>query len=127
MAYAGNPSDLAKQPAPSTSSGHAGSWQRSWQPLLTAIVIVAIIVMVAMATVFTRAKGLSADDRSYDQIEALRGATPLSVAPGAFAPADRHDEQIAKLQAGVSRLVYQTADPVDHRYDNIENLRANMR
>jgi hypothetical protein len=126
MAYAGNPSDLAK-PAPTTSSGLAESRQRSWKPLLTAIVIVAIIVVVAMATVLTRAKGLSAEDRSYDQIEALRGATSLSVAPGTFAPAARHDEQIEKLQAGVSRMVYQTADPVDHRYDNIENLRANMR
>jgi hypothetical protein len=121
MAYAGNPSDLAKQPAPSTSSARAGSWR----PLFTAIVIVAIILAVAMATVFTRANGLSAADRSYAHVEALRGAT--SVAPGAFAPAVRHDEQIAKLQAGVSRMVYQTVDPVDHRYDNIENLRANMR
>ncbi len=108
MAYAGNPSDLAKQPAPSTSSGHAGSWQPSWQSLLTAIIIVAIIIVVAMATVFTR-------------------ATPLSVAPGSYAPADRSYEQIEKLQADVSRMVYQTVDPVHHRYDNIENLRANMR
>jgi hypothetical protein len=166
MAYAGNPSDLAKQPASSSSSGNAGSWQ----PLLTAIVVVAIVVVVAMATAFiagsNRAKGLPAADTSYAQIEAqrgvaapwlvtedhrydsieslrgnLRGGTPQSVAPGSFAPADRSLEQIKDLSASISRMVYQTAAPhvtlrrtapktvapVDHRYDDIESLRGNMR
>jgi hypothetical protein len=148
MAYAGNPSDVAKQTAPSSSNEHAGSWQL----VLAAIVIIAIIVVVAVAPVFNRAQVLPVDDE--------RGVTSLSIAPKSVVPADRSVEQRGALQAGVSRMVYQTplllapksfapADnslakaeslrydvsrmvfravaPVDHRFDNIENLRGNMR
>jgi hypothetical protein len=45
MAFAGSASDLAKQPAPATSGERAGSWK----PLVTTIVVVAIVVT-AMAT-----------------------------------------------------------------------------
>jgi hypothetical protein len=95
MAYAGNPSDLTKQAAPSGSGQFAGSWQ----PLLAAIIVMAIIVVVAMAPTLNRAKVVPLDDE--------RGVTSLSIAPTSIVPADRSLEQSASLQAGVSRMVYQ--------------------
>jgi hypothetical protein len=114
MAYAGIPSELTKQPAPSTSSGRVGSSKS----LLSLIVILAIIVVVAMATAFlagsNRGVGLPTADRSYDQIEAQRGATTLAAtaadrsydqieaqrgAPLSVGPAGLSRAQIASLQA----------------------------
>jgi hypothetical protein len=72
MAHAGSPTGLAKQPATSSSL---------WKPLLSAIVILAIGLGLAMATSFiigNRAASGPAVDRSYDQIENARGVAPLS-------------------------------------------------
>jgi flagellar basal body-associated protein FliL len=70
MAHAGTPTDLAKQPATSTSI---------WQPLFSAVVILAIAVALATAALFlSRASTAPAIDRGYDAIEAQRGAAALS-------------------------------------------------
>ena len=93
MAYAGNPSDVARQASP--SSEHNRSWQ-----FLLGVIVVAIIVVVAIAPVFNRAQVLPAADET--------GVTSLSIPPKSVAPADRSLEQRAALQAGVSRMVFQT-------------------
>jgi hypothetical protein len=95
MAYAGTPSDLAKQPG-STTSGRTGSTK----PLITAIAVLAIIVVGAMAFAFVASNkvvGLPTPDRAYDQVEAQRGT--------ALAPAtvDRSYDQI-EAQRGAATL-----------------------
>ena len=70
MAHAGTRTDLAKQPATSNSL---------WKPLLSAIVILAIGLALAMAASFLgRASTAPAVDRGYDAIEKARGALALS-------------------------------------------------
>jgi hypothetical protein len=148
MAYAGNPSDLTKQSAPTTS----GQYANSWQPLLAAIIVMAIIVVVAMAPVLNRTQVNYASDerggqslslgptsvvpadRSLEQSKDIQAAigrmvylAPLSLAPKSFAPADNSLANAARMQSNVSRMVYRVVAPVDHRYDNIENLRGNLR
>jgi hypothetical protein len=137
MAYAGNPSDVARQASPSSSSQHAGPWPL----LLAAIIAFAIIVVVAMAPVFNRAQVLPVDDergvtslslppksvlpadRSLEQRDALQAGvsrmvfqTPLSFAPKSFAPAVNSLENAQRLQSDVSRMVFQAVAPVEHRF-----------
>jgi hypothetical protein len=79
MAHVGTSMDLAKQPAKTGSSGQFGLWRA----LIIAIVVVAIGVGIVMAASFIAKSttGVSAEDRSYDKIEAVRGTTTLSLAP----------------------------------------------
>jgi hypothetical protein len=130
MAYAGNASDLAKQPAPSSSSRDSGSWQ----PLLTAVVVVAILIVVAMATAFiansNRVNGITTIDRGADRIEMVvptidRGAD-LNETVG-VAPADNSLTNAERMPSDLSKQVYKSGVPVDPRYDTIENLRGNLR
>jgi hypothetical protein len=112
MAYAGNASDLAKQTAPSTSSGRAGSWK----PLVTAIVVVAILVVAAMSAAFlagsNRAVGLPTAGLSRAQIDDVL----VPVAPAGLSRAQIASLQsvapAANLQRGISRMVYQTAPQI---------------
>ena len=73
MAHAGTPTDLAKQPATSTTNG-------PWQALLVAIALVAVVAVAAFVGTSLAAKGavspavIPAADHSLDQIEAQRGA-----------------------------------------------------
>ena len=113
MAYAGNPSDITKQAAPTGS----GQFSGSWQPLLAAIVVMVIIVVVAMAPVLNRTQILHLDDE--------RGGTSLSIAPTSIVPVDRTLDQSATLQAGVSRMVYQgplSLAPADNSLSSAERL-----
>jgi hypothetical protein len=73
-------------------------------------------------------------DRSLEQSKDIQAAigrmvylAPLSLAPKSFAPADNSLANAARMQSDVSRMVYRVVAPVDHRYDNIENLRGNLR
>ena len=77
MAHAGTPTDLAKQPATSTTNG-------LWQALLVAVVLVALVAGMVIVGTSLAAKGavspaaIPAADHSYDQIEAHRGTVTLS-------------------------------------------------
>ena len=105
MAYVGNPSDLTKQAAPTTPGEDANLWQ----PLLAAIVVMAVIVVVAMAPVLNKAK-------VFVPLDDERGVTSFSIAPTSIVPVDRTLEQSATLQAGVSRMVFQA--PLSLAADN---------
>ena len=149
MAYAGNASGVAKQPAPTRDAG-------SWQPLLTAVVVVTILVVVAMATAFiansNRATGIPIIDRGADRIEIVgvptidRGAdlNEIGVAPvdnilmnAERMPSDLSRtvyrgnantlEKAERMPSDLSKLVYTPGAAVDHRYDNIDKLRGNLR
>jgi hypothetical protein len=99
MAYAGNASDLAKQTAPSTSSGRAGSWK----PLVTAIVVVAILVVAAMSAAFlagsNRAVGLPTAGLSRAQIDDVL----VPVAPAGLSRAQIDDVLVPVGPASLSR------------------------
>jgi hypothetical protein len=73
MAHAGTPMDLAKQPATTGSNGF-------WRALVTAIVVVTIAVGLALGAAFI-AGAKPAADNSYNRIEDIRGAAPLTVGP----------------------------------------------
>src|SRR6267378_25878 len=79
MAHAGTPADLAKQPAAT------GTGQGFWQALGILVAVVAIALAMVAATSFiassTVTKSVPAADRSYDQIEAHRGAVPVALPP----------------------------------------------
>jgi hypothetical protein len=111
MAHAGTPTDLAKQPATSSSL---------WKPLLTAIVILAIGFGMAMATSFiigNRSTNLPVD-RSYDQIETQRGATTLS------GVAVDTNNAVEKAAAAKARAMSGVPAVVDKSYDAVENARG---
>ena len=109
MAYAGTPTGLAHQPAASN---------RWFKPLLTAVVILAIGFALAMATSFVigRQAGSAAIDRSFDQIEAQRGAWTAS---GVSA---QTNAAIANAAAAKARAM--SGVPADTSYTAVENLRA---
>ena len=92
MAHMGTSVGLAKQPA--TGFGRA---------LLTAIVVLAIGVGLVAATAFlataNKGVGVPAADRSYDQIENLRGAATFSAA------GDRSYDQIETHRAGTATVL----------------------
>jgi len=88
MAHAGTPTNLAKQPAAATLNG-------LWQALLAAVVLFALVagmVFVGM-NVAAKRSAAPAADRSYDQIEQIRGGAIL-------APADRSYDQIEQVRGG---------------------------
>ena len=88
MAHAGTPTDLAQRPATSTTNG-------LWQALLAAVVLFALVVGIVVVGTNLAAKGsaVPAEDRSYDQIEAQRGATILT-------QEDRSYDRIEQLRGG---------------------------
>jgi hypothetical protein len=92
MAHAGTPTDLAKQPATSSTNG-------LWQALLAGIVILAIGAGMAFVISTAASSKITAPavDHRLDGIEAQRGAATLSVA--AVKPDRRFDELIVG-QAG---------------------------
>ena len=110
MAHAGTPTDLAKQPA--ASSG-------LWKPLLTAVVILAIGVALAMAIVVPvitgRAAVGAAVDTSYNQIEAQRGAWALSGATVDSAAVQKAAAAKAQAMSGVAP---------DTSYNTVDKFRA---
>jgi hypothetical protein len=111
MAHAGTSTDLAKQPAASSST---------WKALLSAIVILAIGVgMVLAVPLITggRATTAPAVDRSYDQIENARGATTLS-----GLSVDSSFDQLEKAAAAKARAM--SGVPVDTSYDAVESARG---
>ena len=114
MAHAGTPTDLAKQPATSTTNG-------LWQGLAAAIVLLALVAgMVAVATNLAAAgktTAVPAADRSYDQIENQRGAANFS-----GLVEDRSYDQIENLRGGT------VADGLanDRSYDKIQSERGQV-
>jgi hypothetical protein len=140
MAITGNASDLANRPATSSSSGYA----RSWRPLLIAVVV-AIVVAVAMATVLNRAKVVPGAARG--EIEDTRAGVSLIFEnslgkaerlPAAvnrtiylpIVPVDKNLEGLGKAErmpSAVNRMIYSSVTQFDHRYDNVEKLRGNLR
>lgn len=113
MAHAGTPTDLAKQPATSTSTS-----QGPWKALLAGIVVVTMAVGLVLATSFiagANKANVAPADHSYDQIEAQRGAAGLS--------ADHSHDYLDLERGGVTLSVPTGGSP----YDTIENLRGNMR
>jgi hypothetical protein len=132
MAHAGTPSDLATRPAISGPSGHRGLWQALLVVIVTAAVVIATSFIVASKATTGPA------DRSYDQIENQRGAANFSVA------ADRSYDAIEKMR-GTVPFVDPLADDfqtlrgtmkggaivtgltVDHRYDDVQSLKGNLR
>ena len=74
MAHAGTPTDLAKQPATSTTNG-------LWQAFLAAIVILAIgagAVLLSANVAGTKGAPAPAVDHRMDQIEGQRGAISMA-------------------------------------------------
>ena len=109
MAHAGTQTDLAKQPA--ASSG-------LWKPFLTAVVILAIGVALAMATSFiitNRAAGGPAADASYNAIEKARGAWAQSGVAADTAAIEKAAAAKAQAMSGVA---------ADTSYNSVENLRV---
>ncbi len=134
MAHAGTPTDLAKQPATSST------WQGPWKALLVGIVVVAMAVGLVLATSFvagaTKTTVVPAD-HSYDQIEAQRGAAGLAgdhsydqieIQRGApivgGTPYDQFENLPGKVRGEAPVSTF------DHRFDNADNannLKGNMR
>jgi hypothetical protein len=109
MAHAGTPTDLAKQPATSNSL---------WKPLLTAIVILAIGITLAMAASFlSRASSVPAVDRGYDAIEKARGATNLS---GVTV------DNFAVQNAAAAKARAMSGVPADTSYNAVEKARGDF-
>jgi hypothetical protein len=99
MAHAGT---TLRQPAAT------GTGRGLWIALITGAVILAIASAVVMAQLMAAPKaagGSVAADRSYDQIEAQRGA--IGTADGSY-------DQIEKFRGGT---VLPLVDPADHGYD----------
>jgi hypothetical protein len=125
MAHAGTPTDLAKQPATSSSI---------WQSLFSAVVILAIGVALATAALFlSRATTAPAIDRGYDAIEAQRGAVTLSGVTADTAAIQAAAAAKARAMSGVAadtsynaveKLRALSGVTVDTSYDAVEKLRA---
>ena len=106
MAHAGTPTDLAKQPATSTTNG-------LWQAFVVAIVLLALVAgMVIVGTnLASKGSAVPAADHRYDQIEAQRGATTF-----AGPKADRRFDELILAPAG--------APFSDGSYDQAEKNRG---
>ena len=110
MAHAGTQTDLAKQPA--ASSG-------LWKPFLTAVVILAIGVALAMATSFIitnrAASGPAADAKAHNAIQKARGAWAQSGVTADTAAIEKAAAAKAQAMSGVA---------ADTSYNSVENLRV---
>jgi hypothetical protein len=161
MAQAGTPSDLATRPAVSAPGGRTGMWQA-----LLVVIVAAAIIMATSFIIASRATTAGpAADRSYDQIETLRGGANFSAAAGDHSydsieqirgtvpfvdPASDDFQTLRGTMRGgallTSPIVDQSLnvkDPgtlrrtaprtapggttVDHRYDDIQSLKSNLR
>ena len=110
MAHAGTPSDLATRPAISAPNGRKGMWQA----LLVVIVAAAIVMATSFIIASKATTGGPAADRSYDQIETLRGAANFSAAAG-----DHSYDTIERIRG--------TVPLVDPASDDFQTLRGTMR
>lgn len=125
MAHAGTPSDLAKQPAASSST---------WKSMLSLVVILAIGIGMIIAVPFItggRATTAPAVDRSYDQIENARGATTLSGVAVDTNAVQKAAAAKARAMSGVAAdnsldaaVRGASGATVDTSYTSVENLRA---
>lgn len=135
MAHAGTRGDLTTRPATSAPNGHPGLWQA-----LMVVIVTAAVVLAASFVIATKAttNGLAVD-RSYDQIETLRGAANFSAAAG-----DRSYDAIEQMRGTIPFVDPRTDDfqtlrgtmrggalvtglTVDHRYDDVQSLAGNLR
>lgn len=110
MAHAGTPGDLATRPAISAPGGNKGLWQA-----LLAVVVTAAIVMATAFIITSKATvGSPAADRSYDQVETLRGGATFAAASG-----DRSYDAIEQMRGAIPF--------VDPASDDFQTLRGTMR
>jgi len=109
MAHAGTPSDLATRPAVSAPGGRTGMWQA-----LLVVIVTAAIVMTTAFIIASKATTAPAADRSYDQIETLRGGANFSAASG-----DHSYDTIEQIRG--------TVPFVDAASDDFQTLRGTMR
>ena len=129
MAHAGTPRDLATLPTVSGPGGRSGLWQA-----LLVVIVTAAIEMATMFIVASKAPtGGPATDRSYDQIENLRGRANFSVSTedrsydaiesmrGAVPLVDTRSEDIAAWRGTINAASPVTNLTVDHRYDDVQN------
>ncbi len=113
MAHAGTPTDLAQQPATSTTNG-------LWQTAAAAIVLLALVVGMVIVTsslLASKASIAPAADHRYDQIENQRGAADF----GPFAE-DRSYDQIENQRGAF--VVDGLAN--DRSYDKIQSERGTV-
>ena len=160
MAHAGTPSDLATRPAVSAPGGRTGMWQA-----LLVVLVTAAIVMTTAFIIASKATTAPAADRSYDQIETLRGGANFSAAAGDHSydsieqirgtvpfvdPASDDFQTLRGTMRGGALLTSPIVDQnlnvkdpgtlrrtaprtaaggttVDHRYDDIQSLKSNLR
>ncbi|HEV8403333.1 MAG TPA: hypothetical protein VGQ31_09885 [Candidatus Limnocylindrales bacterium] len=134
MAHAGTPSDLGTRPAISAPSGHPGLWQAALVVVITAVVVMATAFIVASKAT----PGGPAADRSYDQIESLRGGTvagatvdrsydAIEQMRGAVPFVDPASDDIQTLRGTLRGGILVTGLTVDHRYDDVQSLKTNLR
>lgn len=117
MAHAGTPTDLAKQPATSTTNG-------LWQTAAAAIVLLALVVGMVIVTsslVASRASVAPAVDHRYDQIENLAANMRGGAAP-ARTTEDRSYDQIENQRGGV--ILNGLAN--DRSFDKIQSERGSV-
>jgi len=108
MAHAGTPTDLAKQPATSTTSG-------LWKALLAVIVVLAIGVGIAvMASAVASSRGAAAPAAGH-RIEAQRG--PTTAAAALVYVEDGSYTQVETNRGGAFMSV-------DNSYTQVENNRG---
>jgi len=98
MAHAGNPTDLAKQPATSTSTG---LWKTAFAAIVLLALVVGMVIVTSSLVAANKSSVLPAADHRYDQIENERGA--------AAAFTDRSYDQI-ESQRGVVTVSDLTLD-----------------
>jgi hypothetical protein len=105
MAHMGATIELPKQPAKQAGFGPV-------LPAAAAILVIGIVVAMGTWLIGTNVvSGSRASDRSYDQIESLRGAVTLPAA------VDTSTDKVEGLKGGAFL-------PLDNSYDLLEALKA---
>ena len=74
MAHAGTPTDLAQQPATSTS----GLWKTAAAAIAVLALVVGMVIVTSSLVAASKSSVLPAADHRYDQIEDQRGPASLS-------------------------------------------------
>ncbi len=101
MAHAGTPTDLAKQPATSTTNG-------LWQALLAVIMILAVgagVVVISSNLAANKGAPAPAADHRLDQIEAQRGTVSMAGAPSADGSYDQIESTWRSVSDRSNRIV----------------------
>ena len=95
MAHAGTPTDLAQQPATSTS----GLWKTAAAAIVLLALVVGMVIVTSSLVAASKSSVLPAADHRYDQIENLaanmRGTTPALTT-------DRSYDQIESQRGAVA-------------------------